>query len=63
MLQEFLMKAEAYSVQGDLLFGKAADIQLGTKNATLKQQAHSTREAVTQVQDRLNEQYDQFFEL
>lgn len=59
MLQEFLMKAEVYSVQADLLLGKAADIQPGTKNETLMQQAKSTKEAVTQLQDRLNEQYDQ----
>lgn len=53
------MKAEVYSVQADLLLGKAADVQLGTKYETLMQQAQTTREAVTQVQDRLNEQYDQ----
>lgn len=58
LLQEFLEKAEAYSVEADLLLGKAADIQLDTKNETLMQDAQSTREAVTQLQDRLNEQYD-----
>lgn len=52
------MKAEVYSVQADVLLGKAADFQLGTKDETLMQQAQSTREAVTQLQDRLNEQYD-----
>lgn len=48
------MKAEVYSVQADLL-GKAAN------NEAVMQQAQSTREAVTQLQDRLNEQYDQSF--
>lgn len=52
------MKAEVYSVQEDLL-GKDANIQLGNQNETVMQQAQSTREAVTQLQDRLNEQYDQ----
>lgn len=60
LLQEFLLKAEAYSMQADLLLGKAADIQLGAHNETLLQEAQSTREAVTQLQDRLNEQYDLF---
>lgn len=54
------MKAEVYSIQADLLLGKAAGIQLGTKNDTLMQQARSTREAVAQLQDRLNEQYVYF---
>lgn len=58
LLQEFLLKAEVYSMQADLLLGKAADIQLGADNETLLQQAQSTREAVSQLQDRLNEQYD-----
>lgn len=53
------MKAEVYSVQQDLLLEKSAGIQPGTKKETLTQQAQSTREAVTQLQDHLNEQYDQ----
>lgn len=53
------MKAEVYSVQADLLLGRAADLQLGTNNETLLQQAQSTREAVAQLQDHLNEQYDE----
>lgn len=54
------MKAEVYSIQADLLLGKTAGIQPGPQRDTLTQQARSTREAVTQLQDRLNEQYVYF---
>lgn len=53
------MKAEGYSVQADLLLQKAANIHLGPQNKTLLvQQAKSTREAVTQLQDHLSNKYD-----
>ncbi len=45
-------------MRADLLLEKAADIELGPKNQTLLlQQAQSTREAVTQLQDHLNKKY------
>lgn len=52
------MKAVECSVRADLLLEKAADTQLGpkTKNLLLEQ-AQSTRDAVTQLQDHLNKKY------
>ncbi|XP_028460432.1 nesprin-1-like [Perca flavescens] len=56
--KELLTKVEECSVRADLLLEKAADIQLGPKNLTLLlQQAQSTREAVTQLQDHLNKNF------
>ncbi|GLD49390.1 nesprin-1-like protein [Lates japonicus] len=53
--KELLTRAEECCARADLLVEKAADIQLGPKNQTLLvQQAQSTREAVTQLQDHLN---------
>ncbi|XP_040920912.1 nesprin-1-like [Toxotes jaculatrix] len=53
--KELLTGVEECCVRADLLLEKAADIQLGPKNQTLLlQQAQSTREAVTQLQDHLN---------
>lgn len=55
------MKAVECSVRADLLLEKAADTQLGpkTKNLLLEQ-AQSTRDAVTQLQDHLNKKYVPF---
>ncbi|XP_023266581.1 nesprin-1-like [Seriola lalandi dorsalis] len=50
-----LMRVEECCVLADLLLEKAVDIQLGPKNQTLLlEQAQSTKEAVTQLQDHLN---------
>ncbi|XP_047184808.1 nesprin-1-like [Scophthalmus maximus] len=53
--KELFTRLDECCVTADLLLEKAADIQLGPKNQTLLlQQAQSTRESVTQLQDHLN---------
>lgn len=55
------MKAVECSVRADLLLEKAADTQLGPKTKNiLQEQAQSTRDAVTQLQDHLNKKYVPF---
>ncbi|CAM9192469.1 unnamed protein product, partial [Lampetra planeri] len=53
--KELFSKVEDCLVRADLLLEKASDVQLGPKNQRLLlRQAHSTREAVMQLRERLN---------
>lgn len=52
------MKAVECSVRADLLLEKAVDTQLGPKTKkVLLEQAQTTGDAVTQLQDQLNKKY------
>lgn len=56
--QELFTEFEDYFARVDVLFEKAAEIQLGSENQDLPlQQAHSTREALTQLQNNFKEKY------
>ena len=49
---------EEFAARADLLLEKAVDIQLGLKNQTvLLQQAQSSREMISQLQDHFRKKY------